>query len=778
MHKNLKYGDLISKMTLEEKTSLLSGANFWNTKAIDRLGIPSIMMTDGPHGLRKQGGKADHLGLNKSVPATCFPTAACLANSWDLELMKRVGTSIAEEAKYEGISAVLGPGLNIKRNPLCGRNFEYFSEDPYLAGKMAGALTTGIQSTGVSACLKHFAVNSQEHLRMTIDEVVDERTLRELYLEGFRIAVEEANPDMIMTSYNRVNGTYANENRPLLTDILMVEWKFNGVVVSDWGGNNDRVEALIAGSHLEMPASGGINDQKVAMAVQDGILDENLLDLRVDHLLNLVFKKILPPESVDYKAHHNMAVDAAANSMVLLKNEGQILPLKPDKTIGIIGAFAKIPRYQGAGSSLIEPTEISNVLQSIKQSNLKISGYAPGFKRFGGSSNKLKKQAVELAKKSEIVLLFVGLDEASEAEGVDRNHMRLNENQLEIIRAIREVNSEIVVVLSGGAPIELPFEPEVKGILLMSLAGQGSGEAVVKILIGEVNPSGKLAETYPVTQADVLSSNYYPGLERAALHKEGLYVGYRYFETVNKPVRFPFGFGLSYTSFMYSDFVIKDKVVQFKLTNTGAKFGKEIVQLYVKPFESKVHRPKIELKRFDKISLQPGESKLVSFILDDRCFEIYSVAAGRWGIPGGKYDICIGSSIQSLPLKWTVEMEGNLSISELERDDVNAYRNLSVESITDSAFEQLLGRPLPPLEWDKHAPLDLDDVIIQAQHKGLLSRILVKSLMGLQKSLMFFGKPLIANNIYFILNMPFRSLSRFSQGRLREESVSKWIRRL
>ena len=423
----LKHKDLIEKMTLEEKASLLSGENFWNTKPVERLGIPSIMLTDGPHGLRKQGGKADNLGLNKSIPATCFPTAATLANSWDVDMLEEVGRALAKECQKEQVSVILGPGLNIKRNPLCGRNFEYFSEDPYLTGKLAASMIRGIEEMGVVACPKHFAVNSQEHLRMTMDEIVDERALRELYLEGFRYAVTEGKPRTIMSSYNKVNGEHANENHHLLKEILIDEWNFNGVVITDWGGNNERVPGLVAGNHLEMPSSGGVTDQEVVDAVNKGTLSEELVNERVDKLLSLVFESEKNKQhlEVDYKEHHQKAIEFAKQSMVLLKNDENILPLKKNQTVAVIGDFAKIPRYQGAGSSLIEPTFLDNAYDALLGRDISIVGYNKGFNRYGGKNASLRNEAVAPAQQADVVILFLGLDEGSEAEGVDRADMSL-----------------------------------------------------------------------------------------------------------------------------------------------------------------------------------------------------------------------------------------------------------------------------------------------------------------------------------------------------------------
>ncbi|MEW9109512.1 MAG: glycoside hydrolase family 3 C-terminal domain-containing protein [Cytobacillus gottheilii] len=773
----MKYKDLIKQMTLEEKASLMSGENFWNTKAIERLGIPSIMLTDGPHGLRKQGGKADHLGLNKSLPATCYPTATTLANSWDKSLVYNVGQDIGKEASSEKVSVLLGPGLNIKRNPLCGRNFEYFSEDPYLTGELASEMVKGIQSNGISACPKHYAVNSQEHMRMTIDEIVDERSLREIYLTGFEKVVKESNPYTMMSSYNKVNGDYANENQHL-TDILYDEWGFDGVIVTDWGGNNDRVAGLKAHNQLEMPSTNGITDKEIVEAIQAGTLDESILDEAVDQLLTLIFKVSFEnkePVQVDYEEHHNKAVEAARQSIVLLKNENRILPLKAGTNVAVIGDFAKNPRYQGAGSSLINPYKLSNSLDYLQKSSLNIAGYAQGFKRMGASSSKLVQEAVSLAKSAEAVLLFIGLDESKEAEGVDREDLKLAQNQLELVEAITKVNKNVIVVLAGGGALELPFADQVQGIIHTYLAGQGGGEAVVDLLLGKFNPSGKLSETFPIQYTDVPSSDYYPGNQASSEHKEGLFIGYRYFETANVPVRYPFGYGLSYTTFEYSDIVIDGLHVSFNLTNSGDVAGAEIAQLYIEKADSVIFRSKKELKAFDKVYLEPGETKKVSLTLTDRDFSYYNPEIKDWEIESGNYMIQIGSSIQEIHLEGTVEMAG-ASPSVFLKSSYPHYASANVKQITDSEFERLLGRELPSKSWDPHKDLGMNDTINQAQYKNWVGKLLYNSIMFVHHFLKKIGKPLTANNVYFVINMPFRQIDRFSGGKVSRNNVERLLR--
>ncbi len=780
---NMKYKDLIDNMSLEEKASLMSGENFWNTKAVERLNIPAIMLTDGPHGLRKQGGKADHLGLNKSLPATCFPTAATLANSWDKQLIYHVGQLIGKEAASEKVSVLLGPGLNIKRNPLCGRNFEYFSEDPYLTGELASEMVNGIQSNGISACPKHYAVNSQEHMRMTIDEIVDERSLREIYLEGFRRVIEKSKPKTIMSSYNKVNGTYANENTELMQDILYKEWGFDGVVVTDWGGNNDRVAGLKAGNQLEMPSTNGITDEEIVQAIKNNELDEKVLDKAVNQLLDLVFTTQLHDKdaiNVDYAEHHNEAIEAAQRSIVLLKNEASILPIRSDKKIGVIGDFAKNPRYQGAGSSLINPTKLSNAWDVLNESDLSIVGYAQGFKRMGGKSERLVKEAVTLAREVDSILLFLGLDEGSEAEGIDRKHLRLRDNQLELVKSLSEVNKHIIVVLAGGGAIEMPFVEDVQAIVHTYLSGQGSAEALQSILQGTYNPSGKLSETFPFQYEDVSSSPYYPGKEATAEHREGLFIGYRYFDTVRKPVLFPFGHGLSYTTFSYSDLVVEQKNVTFTITNTGEIAGEEIAQLYIEKKDAEIFRAKRELKGFEKVFLEAGKSKQITISLEDRDFSYYNPSIQDWAIESGDYEIQIGSSIASIHLKELISLEGDTVPCEHTLEKFPHYFKGAVHEVTDEEYHRLLGYEPPSPKWDPKKDLGLNDTISQAKYKNIIGKSLYHIVVFFNKFFNFINKPLLANNVYFVLNMPFRQIDRFSGGKISRKQILKllkWINR-
>lgn len=762
----LVYQNLIEQMTLEEKASLLSGQNFWNTKPIPRLGIPSIMLTDGPHGLRKQGGKADHLGLNKSIPSTCFPTASALANSWDTELLEQVGSCLGVEAAAEHVSVLLGPGLNIKRNPLCGRNFEYFSEDPFLSGKLAAAMIRGIQTQGVSACPKHFAVNSQETRRMVIDEVVDERALRELYLEGFRYAVCEGKPKTIMSAYNRVNGVYANENTHLLQDVLYDEWRFDGIVVTDWGGENDRVAGLIAGNQLEMPSSAGLTDREVVEAVRTGKLSETILDERIDQLLRLIYSVQPQEQQKTYspEEHHAIARDAARRSAVLVKNAGGVLPLCAETRVAVIGDFAKTPRYQGAGSSLIVPTKLECALDALRKTELQIVGYEPGFRRFGGKSTRKLNRACALAKQADVALVFLGLDEGREAEGVDREHMLLRDNQLHLLREIRKACARVVVILANGAPVEADWADKADAILLVYLGGQASGGAIADLITGKAAPSGKLAETYPERYADVPSAQNYPGRQKTAEHRESIFVGYRYFDTVKKPVRWPFGFGLTYTTFKYDNINVHGNDVSCLVRNTGECAGEEIVQVYVSKRGSDVFRAEQELKGFVRVRLEPGETKHISITLDSYAFSFYHALSEQWLEEPGEYEIRIGASSRDIRLRETIIRAGTYFESPFQKQELPHYFCGDVSSVTDREFSVLLGYPLPSPNWDRSAALGTLDTIGQGVYKKGFARFLYRFVKLVRGGFFLLKRPVTANNIMFAMNLPYRALARLSDG--------------
>ena len=671
MERDIK--SLIAQMTLEEKASLCSGLDNWHTKPIERLGIPSIRMSDGPHGLRKEVPNQQ-----TSVPSTCFPTAVTTASSWDRELIKQMGQAIAQECQAEEVDIILGPAINIKRSPLCGRNFEYFSEDPYLSSQLATAYIQAVQSMGVGTSLKHYAANNQEYRRFTIDETIDERTLREIYLSNFEGAVKEGKPWTVMCSYNRVNGILASENKYLLTDILKEEWGFEGFVVSDWGAVDERVEGIKAGLDLEMPSSYGIGDQKIIEAVKIGKLDEKELDQTVERLLKIIFKAVDNRNrgtTYDKQAHHKLARKIAGESMVLLKNQDNILPLKKEGTIAIIGAFAKKPRYQGGGSSHVNPTKLDNALEEIEklvQGKAKII-YEEGYNLDNDEMNQeLIDKAKETAKKSNVAIIFAGLPDRYESEGYDRTHMKMPENHNKLIEEISKVQPNTIVVLSNGAPVEIPWIDKVKGLLESYLGGQAGGGAVADILFGEVNPSGKLAETFPKKLSHNPSYLNFPGEGNKVEYREGVFVGYRYYDKKEIEPLFPFGYGLSYTTFEYTDISVDKKEitdketieVKVKVKNTGKVKGKEIVQLYVRDVESKVNRPEKELKGFEKIELAPGEEKTVTFKLDKRSFAYYNTEIRDWYVESGEFEILVGKSSKEIELKETVKVNSTVTIKK------------------------------------------------------------------------------------------------------------------
>ncbi len=660
----MKYADLIAQMSLEEKAGLCSGKDMWHTKAIERLGIPSVMMCDGPHGLRKQDDSGVSTSLNVSVDAICFPTASATASSWDKALLNQLGQAIGEEAVAENVALVLGPGTNIKRNPLCGRNFEYFSEDPYLAGMLSASFIDGVQSKNIGTSIKHYCANNQETYRMTINSVVDERTLREIYLLPFEIAVKQSQPRTIMASYNLINDTYATENEFLLNKVLRDEWGFEGLVVSDWGATNKRVKGLKAGHDLEMPSSGGMNDKLIVKAVQDGSLDESVLDTAVDRILDLVMKSTKNPKDATYdkEEHYQIAKNIAKESAVLLKNDGS-LPLRTQKIL-LVGELAIEPRFQGAGSSFVNCTKISTVEQSLRDAGIEYeftSGYDLSDESFKKNA-KLRKNAVELAKNYDTVLVVAGLPEKYEAEGFDRKHINMPQSHDLLIEELAQVNKNVNVVLTMGSSVEMPWIDKVHSVLCMYLGGQSSGDACVDLLLGKANPCGKLAETFALKLSDIPSTQNFPGARFSVEYREGLYVGYRYFNTANAPVLFPFGHGLSYTKFEYSNLTLSSKNITDKdiltatvdVQNVGDMDGKEIIQLYVNDVESSVYTPYQQLKGFEKIFLKAGEKKRVTFSLDKRSFAFYNVNAGDWQVESGEFKIMIGASSRDIRLEDSV----------------------------------------------------------------------------------------------------------------------------
>ena len=772
----MKHGDIIKKMTLEEKCAYLSGKNAWATRSFSDIGVDALYHADGPTGVRKQAGKGDHLGLNESVPATCFPTAATLANSWDVELLERVGEGLGLEAAAEDVNVLLGPGINIKRNPLCGRNFEYYSEDPYLSGKLAAAMIKGIQSNGIAACVKHFAVNSQELRRMSMDAVLDERTLREIYITAFEIAIKEGRPKSIMTSYNMVNGVYANENEHLLKDILKKDIGFEGMVVTDWGASNDHALGVKNGSSLEMPAPGLESARELLNALKTGKIDESDIDARVDELIEITLstknkKKIKDKEKL-LKDNNKLAREAAVKSIVLLKNEEKILPLDRTKKIAIIGDFAFTPRYQGAGSSMVNATIVDNV-QRLIGNDLNIIGMAHGYTRFDKEDEMLVKEAIELAKQADIVLYFFGLNEASESEGLDRTHLRIPSNQISLMEKLAAVNENIVGIISAGSCIEMPWENNLKAILHGYLFGQAGVGAVFELLTGRYSPSGKLSESIVKKYDDVPNKRYYPSKERTSEYRESIFVGYRYFTTTNVPVLYPFGYGLSYTEFRYSDIEVDKDKVSFYIENIGKMAGEETAQLYIGIKNSNIFRAKLELKGFKKVSLNPGEKKRLTVYFDDKSFRFYNVATDAFEVESGEYDIYIGSSCMDIRLQSTLYVEGNMKISPYKKDELPSYFEGKVTYIQDSEYRILLGRDIPDGSWG--GELEINDALCQMYYaKSFIARFAYKMLDKKLKKSLEGGVPDL--NTLFQFNMPFRAIAKMSNGQVSMEMVHSIVK--
>ena len=754
---------LLKKLTLEEKCALLSGAETFKTRGMPEHGIPQIWLSDGPHGLRKQAGESDHLGLNPSVPATCFPTASAIANSWDTALGEEIGAALGEEAAAQEVSVVLGPGLNMKRNPLCGRSFEYFSEDPYLAGKLAAGYIRGIQSKGVAACPKHFAVNSQETRRMASDSIVDERTLREIYLTGFEIAVKEGHPRSIMSSYNLVNGTYANENKHLLMEILRGEWGFDGAVITDWGGSNDHALGVKNGSTLEMPAPGGDSVRELLAAVESGKISESDIDARLSELLPLVFdtKAALDaaPREFDAAAHHALARRAAEESLVLLKNEDSLLPLAAGSKVAVIGDFAKNPRYQGAGSSMVNSTQVDVLLDKLIDSELNVIGYQQGFDRHGKPDAALQKSACELATQADTVILCMGLDEIAESEGLDRSNLRLAQNQVDLLQAVAAVNPKIVVVLYSGSVVETPWLDNCQALLYAALGGQAGAGAVADALTGKVNPCGKLAETWPLAYADVPSAADFATRRKTVEYREGLYIGYRYFTTAEKAVRFPFGYGMSYTTFAYSDMAADEQGVSLTVTNTGSVAGTEIVQLYIAKKNSELFRPAKELKGFARVTLAPGEKQRITIMLDDKAFRFWNVKANRWEIEGGEYELLVGASVEDIRLCEKISVHGTATVHPYEDRDLDCYYKGDVLHVSDADFEKLLGHPIPKGKTKIDRNLTLGELNHARSPLGWLVWLVLTILLDVSYKR---GKPDL--NILFQYNMPLRALAKMTNG--------------
>ena len=774
----LKHKDLISQMTLKEKASLCSGKDFWHLKSIERLGIPEIMVCDGPHGLRKQNSENKKVGIGNSYPATCFPTAVTTACSWDRDLIYRMGQALAEECLQHDVSVLLGPGVNMKRSPLCGRNFEYFSEDPELAGEMGAAFIAGVQSMGIGTALKHFAGNSQEMKRMTSNSIIDDRALREVYLRAFEKAVKKSQPWMVMNAYNLLNGTYCSENDWLQNKVLRDEWGFEGAVVSDWGAVNDRVAGLNGGNDLEMPSSGGINDAKIVEAVKCGVIDEDTLDERVDKLVDIILKGAAnrrPGYKFDVKAHNLLSRQIAEQSMVLLKNEDNILPLKraEGEYVAVIGTFADKPRYQGEGSSVINPTMIDSGRRAFNNSPIDVK-FADGYDRSGKRKNEdaYITEACNLAKNASKAVVFIGLTDDYESEGFDRTTMKLPDGHNRLVEAVSRVNENVIVVLQGGSPVEMPWADDVKAILNAYLGGQSVAPAIVDVLTGKANPCGKLAETYPICLKDTPTSFRYPDSKEDVQYRESIFIGYRYYDKVERNVRFPFGFGLSYTSFEYSDIRLRKKnltkgestKVTFTIKNTGDVAGAEIAQVYVGKPESRVFRAPKELKGFVKVYLEPGEEKKVSVELDDRAFAFWNTATDGWCVESGEYNILVGASSRDIRLEAAVKMksEDDATIVDL-RESAGVYFDGDPARAREDDFKVIYGgefKNAPEITPDSY-----NNSIDRYKNKGL-AKVIYNTVDLAMKPKGGVGNSMITNTI---MQTPVRNYVSMSNGLFTED---------
>ncbi len=784
--------ELVQELGTEEKIQLCTGRTFWELNGIGRLGLPSLWVTDGPHGLRKQQGDSDHLGLIDSVPATCFPPAAGLASTWNPDLLEEIGTALGETCVAEQVSVLLGPGVNIKRSPLCGRNFEYFSEDPYLSGKMGAAWVRGVQGRGVGTSLKHYAVNNQEAHRMVVDAIVDERTLREIYLPAFEITVKEAQPWTVMCSYNLLNGTYLAENHRLLTRILKEEWGHTGLVVTDWGACNDRAKGLAAGLELEMPGNGGIHTPAVLAALSAGELSENQLDAAATRVVELILRSkpaLEQRRDYDRDAQHLLARRAAEEACVLLKNDDRLLPLAKEQNLAVIGALAVTPRYQGSGSSQINPTQLDIPLEEIQRllGSDHAPAYAPGYKLDDDAlDQQLLDQALSIARNADTVVLFAGLPDSYESEGFDREHMRLPKAQLQLVEAVAQVTDRLVVVLQNGAPVELPFASRVQALLESYLGGQAGGSAVARILFGAANPCGKLAETFPHKLEDCPSHAWFPGEPRQVQYREGLWVGYRYFCTTWVPVAFPFGHGLSYTTFAYSNLRLGDQPgnwqveaaqladwegieVHCDIKNTGAVAGYEIAQLYIGPEATGIYRPRRELRGFAKIWLEPGETRTVTFKLGSRAFAHWCTGAKGWRVEGGDYRIEAGASSTDIRLEGTAQVQSEY-LSPPPGPNLAPYWRPEELAFSEIAFSSLLGRPIPdvPPARPYHSNSTIGEVSSTVLGK-VLHRVVLRSMQKMIPG----GTDEKTERIVaaMLREMPLRNLVVFSGGRFSPQAL-------
>ncbi len=777
---------IVAQMTLKEKASFASGRSFWHLQACERLEVPSVMVTDGPHGLRKQSSDGDHVGLNTSVPATCFPTACALASSWDPVLLHEIGVALGEQCVAEDVIVLLGPGMNIKRHPLCGRNFEYLSEDPLLNGEMAAALINGVQSQGVGTSIKHFAVNNQEYGRMFVDAIVDERTLREIYLRGFEIAVKTANPWTVMCAYNRVNGTYCSEHDWLLNEVLRKEWGFNGLVMTDWGAANDRVTGIAGGLDLEMPGGSGTNDARVEQAVQGGRLDEHLLDQAIVRNVSLALcgSELAAREvDLDQTAHHALARRAAAQCSVLLKNDDALLPMTPAGRIALIGEFARQPRYQGTGSSQVTPTQLDCAYDAIAEAlgNSAELVYAPGYEAvYSKADENLIAEAVQAARSADVAVIFAGLPVTYESEGFDRAHMRMPDQHIDLIEAVCAANPNTVVVLLNGSPVEMPWLDNVRAVLESYLAGQAGGGAIADLLFGAENPSGKLAETFPRRLQDVPADQWFPGQGRQVHYREGLYVGYRYFDTAEVPVLFPFGHGLSYTRFSYADLVTASGAdgvtVSLQLTNSGDRPGAEVVQLYTHAKQSAAYRPAQELKAYRKVFLQPGETQTVVLQLHRKDFAIFDPAQRDWVVEGGTYQLRAGSSSRDIRLTAEVIIDSDQQLSTQIKSVAGPVLTGTGLSVGDDVFCAMLGHPTPAPEAAR--PFHINSTLQDIEASWLGRKVKQRIEAEFKKNIGFAsGADPTLERMFeeMMTTMPLRSFVLFSRGKLDVKSIRTLI---
>ncbi|SES97306.1 beta-glucosidase [Pseudobutyrivibrio sp. C4] len=746
--------EIISQLTLMEKAALLSGKNEWESRDIPRLGIQSVSFSDGPHGLRRQEGAGDHLGLNASLPATCFPTAATVANSWDESLGEEIGAALGEEAVAQNVDVLLGPGLNMKRSPLCGRNFEYFSEDPILAGKMAASYVRGIQSKHVYSCPKHFAVNSREYRRMAMNAVVDERTLREIYLTAFEIAIKEGGAKTIMSAYNEVNGKYANENEHLLVDILRNEWGFDGIVVTDWGASNDHVAGVKCQSNVEMPNPGLDSARELIKAATEGEgrITEEEIDRAILPIIEaaIYFKENDHTKGFDKEAHHAIAKKAAVNSAVLLKNDEDILPLAAGTKVCLRGPFVDKPRYQGSGSSQVNSTKVETIREQIANYDL---------------------QVIDDPEAADVVLFFFGLDEIAESEGADRMSIDVPEYQIKELEELTVYNKHIVGVMSAGSSVKMPWLLNLQGLLHGYLTGQAGASALLDIITGKEIPTGKLSESYPFAYADCSIVNYAGQEKRNLQYREGPFIGYRYYDTADVAVQFPFGYGLSYTTFEYSALSVTEDGVKFTITNTGKRDGAEIAQLYVGKSQSGLIRPKKELKGFKKVWIKAGESVEVEIPFDDKTFRYFSTVSNKWEIEGGEYQIYVGKNVADIVLTGTITKEGTITELPYDIETLPSYKTGKVRNVHYEEFEKLYAKPLPE---EKVGPLDINDALCQMKDaKSGLCRLVYKILKNnLDKS---YEKGVPDLNTMFIYNMPFRAISKMSGGMVSREMVESIV---